>query len=144
MRQSLLAAVLAFCTGVPIAAQQQCSQTPYGQGCGPTLTVSFSPIGAHHKISVLMQGGFAHSHGVWIWGIQDLAFPIPGTQCFLYTDFVYGHPFISAPDGTALMEHSWPNSLNGAYVRLQAASLSVDGSNNLLIRTTNGVFAECH
>jgi hypothetical protein len=143
MRHLLLTAALAAFASVSAPAQQQCSQAPYGQGCGPTLTVSFYPIGQHHKISVLMENGFSHTHGVWVWGIENIAFPIPGTQCFAYTNFVYGHPFVSARDGSALLEHSWPNALNGAWVRLQAASLMVDNG-NLVVRTTNGVFAECH
>lgn len=144
MRRHLLAISLAALLSSAAAAQQQCTKVSYGQSCGPTLSVSFYPIGGHHKISVLLQNAFPQSHGLWIWGIQDLVFPIPGTACNLYTDFVYGHGFVTAPDGSALMEHSWPLSMNGAYIRLQAASFMIDANNDLLIRTTNGVFAECH
>lgn len=143
--RNLIPLCLAALLSMGAAAQQQCTQQAYGQGCGPTLAVSFYEIGGgQHKISVLMENGFPQSHGLWIWGIQDIRFPIPGSSCFLCTDFVYGHPFVSEANGSALMEHAWPSSANGAFVRLQAVSLMVDQNNQLVIRSTNGVFAECH
>ena len=88
------------------------------------------------------EGMFPSNHGVWVWGGDQLAFPIPGSQCLLYTNYIYGRPFLSEPDGSVLIEHSWPNSMNGAYIRVQCIAWVVD-NNNYVFRASNGVFAQC-
>jgi hypothetical protein len=122
---------------------QTCTVTTGGPGCGPTLTGIFRAVGGHHQLELRMDNGFPQEHGMWIFGSADFSWQIPNTQCFLYTNFVYGHGFMTDATGTATLQRSWVAHHIGP-IRLQAASYRIrPNTGEFEVRTANLIIATC-
>ncbi|MEZ5966080.1 MAG: hypothetical protein R3F56_19750 [Planctomycetota bacterium] len=133
--------VLGLVLSSPVFGQLSCSAANYGPSCGPTLSATFQPLGSHQRIVFQMTGGYPDSvHGQLIIGLINPNYPIPGTSCFLLTDWYFGHGF-AWQEGTAVVTHSWPNEVIG-LLRFQAFAFRLSGQ-GVELMGSNGVAATC-
>ncbi|MEZ6037265.1 MAG: hypothetical protein R3F29_07275 [Planctomycetota bacterium] len=123
----------------------QCTVTSAGQGCGPVLTVTYTPNGqgGGHIIDVMVDGLDPAGIGLMIWGTYNFDVPIPTfSMCPLHTDALWGH-FINADStGHWDWQRSWPGSVIGGYY-IQMGELVFDPNGDLDIHTSNCAWAEC-
>lgn len=132
---------LSLLLATPLASQLNCSTANSGTPCGPTMSGSFEPLGNHQRIVLQMANGFTDSvHGLIVIGLTNPNLPIPGTSCFLYTDWYVGHGF-AWHNGNATVTHSWPNEIIGT-LRFQAFTIRATNFGFELLGT-NAVAATC-
>lgn len=133
--------MVALLLGSQLASQLNCSTADSGIPCGPTMSGSFTPLGNHQRIVLQLANGFTDSvHGLMVIGLTNPNLPIPGTSCFLYTDWYVGHGF-AWHDGFATVAHSWPNEVIGT-LRFQAFTIRAT-ANGIELLGTNAVAATC-
>jgi len=140
-------AILAIAVAVTSATAQLnvCSASTVGNGCGPTLTVSFSPVGTAGNQAITVDGTGLHLDGVsiMVWGSNPVNVTLPFGNCPMFTTFLWGHPINATGTGSYNWTRSWPNSVQGQYY-IQLASLSTTASGEFDIRTSNCELAICH
>ena len=145
MIRSLRTVAAAAALLAPLSAQNLCSGCSvqsYGQTCGPVLDVTLTANGGNTaRLTVLVSQADPAGVGFMMWGKQTLDLPLPGTLCHFYTDYVWGHFFQIAPDGTADVGHAWPNN-NPGYFFIQMVDIERQGTVFGAIRTTNGARVE--
>lgn len=135
-----MVAVLAL----PATAQgPTCTSSLLGAGCGPSLTITFTPVGGagNHTIEVSASGLHQNGLGVMAWGVTQLNVPLGG-GCSLLTSMDWGHIVNLDATGSFSWSRSWPASVIGFY-NIQFGSVVLDPFNNLQILTSDCKRAEC-
>jgi hypothetical protein len=138
---TILAALLLPCTGT---AQLTCFANPAGESCGPTLAITFTPLGAAGNYDFQMTGSGLHPNSLaaFVWGAIPLNVTLP-FGCPLLTDFVWGHSLMTDSAGTASWGRSWPHWATITFY-MQMGSITTDASGNInSILTTNCKLAGC-
>lgn len=141
MKGILASVSVALLLGTQLPGQLNCSTANSGTPCGPTMSGSYQPLGNHQRLVMNLQNGFTDSvHGLMVIGLTNPNLPIPGTACFLYTDWYVGHGFVWQ-GGTSIVTYSWPNEVIGT-LRFQAFTIRASGSTIELLGS-NAVAATC-
>lgn len=135
--------VAALVLSLGLAAQQTCSVTHAGNGCGPTLTVSFTPTGNNQRLDLTATGLFPHTIVGMVWGMNQVNIPLPGGLCPQLTDYVWGHSMMSDSLGEASWSRAWPWSFQG-YFYMQMGSIQIHEDGSFSVVTTNCELAQCH
>ena len=142
LRTLLLVTSLVFTAG-QAQAQFSCTQASIGAGCGPQLTITASPNGmSSERITFAGSGLFPREGGIFIVGQQEFMVPVPGTGCFLYTDFVWGHTFQANAAGEWRQPRAWPHSVT-ATLRVQLGTFRVGMNGMLEILLSNARRISC-
>lgn len=138
MKPLALAGVLAL--AAPSLAQSFTSSIA-AASCGPTLSVTFTPVGGagNHTIELTCNGLDPAGIGFMWWGQTQVNVLLP--NCPILNDFLWGHPVNLDATGSHTWSRSWPHWAIGYYY-IQFASISVVG-NDLVILTTDSMRAEC-
>ncbi|MFN3243179.1 MAG: hypothetical protein ACE37K_16885 [Planctomycetota bacterium] len=130
----------------PVAAQfNVCSSSLLGTGCGPTLDVTFTPVGNAGNQQITISGGGLDPAGitVMVWGLNNLGgFPLPLGGCPVYTEYLWGHNINPDAAGFYSWSRSWPNSVQGQY-NIQLGTLYVNANNEFAIETSEARVAIC-
>jgi len=140
--RTLPALVASLALGTALSAQRACTSTVLGPGCGPVLTVTFTPVGqaGNHDMTLAATGLAPDSWGVMAWGVQNFSLPLGG--CLLHTDMIWGHVFHTDATATFGYSRTWPASVDGWY-HIQIGTLQVDALGDLTVQGTNAVRAAC-
>lgn len=120
----------------PLTAQFVCSSTLVGNGFGPTLDVTFAPVGNAGNQTITVAGGGLDTAGVsvMVWGLTNLGgLPLPLGGCPLFTEFTWGHVINPDAGGNYSWSRSWPASVTGQYY-IQLGTLA--NANGLLSLTS--------
>lgn len=136
--------LLPLACALPLAAQSfVCSATQSAPGCGPSLDVSFRPIGTagNQQLTLAATGLHGASHGLMVWGTTPINVPL-GNGCSLLTDFLWGHLFMTDDTGFWTWSRSWPASVTGQFY-MQVGSFQIDPFGALDIRASDCQFAVC-
>ena len=138
MKPLALAGVLAL--SVPALAQSFSSAIA-AASCGPTLTVTFTPVGAagNHTIELTCAGLDPTGIGFMWWGQTQTNFVLPNS-CPILNDFLWGHPVNLDSTGSFTWSRSWPAWAVGYYY-IQFGSIILVG-NDLALQTTDSVIAQ--
>lgn len=137
--------LLAALTAPATAQYNVCSSSLLGAGCGPTLDVTFAPVGTAGNQAITISGAGLNPAGitVMVWGVTNLGgFPLPLGGCPAYTEFLWGHNINPDAGGFYSWSRSWPNSVQGFY-NIQLGTLYVDANNNFAIETSEARVAVC-
>lgn len=140
---TIVTSVVAALCAATLSAQATCTTTLAGAGCGPTLNVTFSPLGANNnRITIDVSGLDPNGIGLMAWGDTALNEPVFG--CFAYTNFLWGLHINPDPAGNWSWFRSWPGAVSGSY-RIQVATLSsADPLGNVSINLTDCIVASCN
>src|SRR5690349_10578076 len=109
---ALAASVLSLAT---FAAAQICTSTIAAASCGPTLTVTFTPVGGsgNHTIEVTCNGLDPNGIGLMAWGQTQVNYPFP--TCPMLNDFQWGHIVNLDATGSHTWSRTWPAWALGYY-----------------------------
>jgi hypothetical protein len=135
-----LAAVLSLTT---IACAQVCSSTVAVASCGPTMTVTFAPVGGagNHTVEVSCQGLDPSGIGLMVWGQTPVTVPFP--NCPLLVEFQWGHIINLDATGSYTWSRTWPAWALGYYL-IQMGSVQIDsGTGDFTVLSTDLMRAEC-
>ena len=109
----LASILLSLC--LPLSAQVY-KVTKVGEGCGGADLVGYlTDVGAHKKLHADCTGLFPHEKGWVVWGTEKLPPVVLPNGCPVWTNFIYGHTFMSDPAGTWEYSHSWPLSIRAQF-----------------------------
>jgi hypothetical protein len=140
MRLAFLGALLApvLFTG---ALTAQYSATSVGAGCGPTLNVSFSPIGGGNSQVIFdLTGAWPNEHTLLFFGGDLVEYHLFGNlSCTFFVLPVWAHPDKTDGNGATSWSRSWPHEAFGS-VFLQVIVYRLDGA-NLEFQLSNAVQA---
>jgi hypothetical protein len=127
-----------------LTAQATCSAVTHAPGCGPALSVSFSPNGAagNNRIDLVATELFPKSWGIMIWGDTPTQWAISPT-CSLYVLFTWGHTFQADATGSYAWSRVWPAASTPGQYYIQVGSFSLDAAGNWTIVGTDAVRAQC-
>jgi hypothetical protein len=131
---------VAFSSFLLLPAQTtECRTNGFGRSCGPQLSGSVSTTTTQHLITFQVTNGIANGLGIWVFGLQRFAQPIPFYGCDMHVQFANLLPFTTDANGIGRSTFALPsNSLGTFYV--QAASFTL--SPNVLF-ASNGLQVEC-
>ena len=138
MKQLALAGVLALAAP---ALAQTCTSAIAAASCGPTLTITFTPVGnaGNNTIELTCNGLDPAGIGFMWWGQAQLNVQLPGC-CPLLNDFHWGHPVNLDANGSYSWSRTWPHWAIGYYY-IQIASIAVV-NDQLVIQTTDSMIAQ--
>jgi hypothetical protein len=139
-RLALLAGVLAL-AGTSLA-QNTCSSTIAAASCGPTLTVTFTPIGTagNQTIELVCNGLDPTGIGLMSWGQNQINVPL--INCPMLNDFVWGHFVNLDATGSYTWSRTWPGYVTG-YFYMQFASITFPANGGFVVMSTDSMRAEC-
>lgn len=138
---ALLAGALAL-AGSSLAQGPTCTATVAAVSCGPTLTVTFTPVGnaGNHRLELTCSGLDPNGIGIMSWGQQQVN--IPFVQCPMLNDFIWGHFVNLDSTGSYTWGRSWPASAIG-YFYIQFASVTFPAGGGFIVLSTDSMRAEC-
>lgn len=143
MIRSPLPVIAAACMTSMLTAQLTCFSNPAGSSCGPTLAVTFTPVGqaGNYDMQMVGQGLHPHTAGLFVWGANPVSITLPG-GCMLLTDYIWGHSFMTDATGTATWGRSWPHwATITFYMQMGSVQFLTNGS--FEARTTECRLAGC-
>lgn len=128
---------------IPATAQLTCSSTSCGTSCGPTLTLSYTPLGGAGNYKFQMDAAGLHPNAFTVlqWGDGPQNIQLPG-GCLYLINPIWGTFHTSSAAGTFSWSRSWPHWATASF-HMQMGSLHVDGAGNLDIRTTECRIGAC-
>jgi hypothetical protein len=137
-------ALCALSLTAAVAAQFTCSASTFATGCGPVMSMSFSPQGngGSQSFDITCVGLQPNVIGVMAWGVQPLGIDLGG-GCQLHVDYLWGHTFQTGPTGDFAWSRSWPTGAMPNTYLIQFGSVEFRPDGSLGLRASNAVRAQC-
>ncbi|MCB9892180.1 MAG: hypothetical protein H6832_07675 [Planctomycetes bacterium] len=115
-----------------------CDIEAYGQSCGPRLGGMSTTTGTQRSLTLALASSNPTTPTVLIIGNQRLALQLPGTNCYLHSNYIASLGFVTDASGNAVQKFDFPAN---AMFSLTLQDAMFPGLTS--IETTNGLSVVC-